>query len=78
MSKQTQKVDRPLGAGFVIGGLGVIALKQGLQSQLFGVTATDPTVLAMVAGGLAAAAIAACALPARRATRIDPVTALAD
>jgi putative ABC transport system permease protein len=67
-----------IGAGFVLGALGVVALKQGLQSQLFGVTATDPMVLTVVAGGLALAAIIACALPARRATRIDPVTALAD
>ena len=55
---------------------GVLALKQGLQSQLFGITATDPIVLTMVAGGLAIAAIIACALPARRATRIDPLIAL--
>jgi len=67
-----------IGAGFALGALGVLALKQGLQSQLFGITATDPIVLTMVAGGLAIAAIIACALPARRATRIDPVTALAE
>ena len=52
-----------IGAGFVLGALGVLALKQGLQSQLFGITATDPIVLTMVAGGLAIAAIIACALP---------------
>ncbi len=67
-----------IGAGFILGGIGVLALKQGLESQLFGITATDPMVLAMVAGGLALAALVACALPARRATRIDPVSALTE
>ena len=41
-------------------------------------TATDPLVLTAVAAMLAIVATAACALPARRATRIDPVIALAD
>jgi predicted permease len=67
-----------IGAGFILGAIGVLALKQGLESQLFGITATDPMVLTMVAGGLALAALIACVLPARRATRIDPVTALAE
>ena len=67
-----------IGVGFVLGAAGVLLLKQLLESQLFGITATDPIVLTMVAGGLAVAAIIACALPARRATRIDPVTALAE
>jgi predicted lysophospholipase L1 biosynthesis ABC-type transport system permease subunit len=64
--------------GFALGAGGVAALKQSLQSQLFGITATDPIVLATVAGFLALAATAACALPARRATRIDPVVALTE
>ncbi len=65
-------------AGLVIGATGVAALKTSLESQLFGVTAADPAVIAMVAGVLAVVAVAACVVPARRATRIDPVVALAE
>ncbi len=64
--------------GFVVGALGAAALRRSLQSQLFGVSATDPIVLATVTIVLAAVAILACALPARRATRIDPIIALAE
>jgi putative ABC transport system permease protein len=67
-----------IGAGFVMGIVGALALRQSLQSQLFGITATDPLVLTAVAVMLAGVAIAACALPARRATKIDPVIALAE
>jgi predicted permease len=64
--------------GFVAGALGASALRKSLESQLFGVSATDPIVLATVTIVLAAVAIVACALPARRATRIDPIIALAE
>jgi len=64
-------------AGFVLGAAGAFALRRSLQSQLFGVSAGDPAVLAAVSVLLAAVAIVACALPARRATRIDPIVALA-
>jgi len=65
-------------AGFVLGAAGALALRKSLESQLFGVSATDPLVLIAVTGLLAAVAIVACALPARRATRIDPIIALAE
>ena len=65
-----------LGIGLAIGVLGAAALRTALESQLYGLTATDPLVLASVAALLAAVAIAACALPARRAARIDPLVAL--
>lgn len=67
-----------VGAGFVFGAAGAIALRKSLQSQLFGVSATDPVVLAVVASILALVALLACVLPARRATRIDPIVALAE
>jgi predicted permease len=62
--------------GFVLGAIGAVALRKSLETQLFGVTATDPVVLATVTTILGAVAIVACALPARRATRIDPIVAL--
>jgi predicted permease len=64
--------------GFVLGAVGALALRKSLESQLFGVSASDPLVLAAVTGLLAAVAVVACALPARRATRIDPIIALAE
>jgi ABC-type antimicrobial peptide transport system permease subunit len=64
--------------GFVLGAAGALALRKSLESQLFGVSATDPLVLVVVTALLAAVAIVACAVPARRATRIDPVIALAE
>lgn len=64
--------------GFALGALGAAVLRTSLESQLFGVRATDPLVLALVVATLALVAFVACAVPARRATRIDPITALAD
>ena len=66
-----------VGTGFVVGAAGVVALKRTLDSLLFGITAADPEVLAAVGVLLASVAVGASSLPARRATRIDPVTALA-
>jgi predicted permease len=65
-------------AGLVIGGAGTILLGRALQSLLFGVTTSDPLVLLTVSLLLAAVAFTACAVPARRATAIDPLTALTD
>jgi predicted permease len=67
-----------IAAGFVIGAAGAMALRRSLETQLFGISATDPVVLAAVTTVLAVVAILACALPARRATKIDPMVALAD
>jgi putative ABC transport system permease protein len=64
--------------GFVIGAAGAFALRKSLETQLFGVSATDPAVLAVVTLVLAVVATLACALPARRATKIDPIVALAN
>ncbi|HEX3703386.1 MAG TPA: ABC transporter permease [Vicinamibacterales bacterium] len=64
--------------GFAIGALGAVALRKSLETQLFGISAGDPVVLATVTLVLAGVAVLACALPARRATKIDPIVALAD
>ncbi len=65
-----------IAGGFVLGAIGAIVLRKSLETQLFGVTATDPLVLATVTIILGVVAMVACALPARRATRIDPIVAL--
>jgi predicted permease len=67
-----------LAAGFVLGALGAFALQNSLESQLFGIRAADPLVLSGVTLLLALVAVLACALPARRAARIDPKVALAE
>lgn len=64
--------------GFVIGLGGAVALRTTLESQLFGVHALDRLVLGSVGGLLAIVAATACAVPARRATKIDPVIALSE
>jgi putative ABC transport system permease protein len=62
--------------GLVLGLAGALALGQLLSSLLYGVGARDPLTLAVVTGTLAAIAAAACFLPARRATRVNPIVAL--
>jgi predicted permease len=65
-----------VGAGLATG-LGVmLLLRAAIESQLFEVRFFDPLVLASVAGALTAVALVACLLPARRAARTDPVSAL--
>jgi putative ABC transport system permease protein len=66
----------PVGAGIACGLAGALALARTMDSLLFGVTATDPATLAAVAGLLAATALAAAYVPARRATEVDPVQVL--
>ena len=63
-------------AGTVIGLLGTLALSGVLKSQLFGITPTDPLTFLGVALVLLLVALAACYIPARRATRVDPLVAL--
>jgi putative ABC transport system permease protein len=62
--------------GVAIGAVGALAAAPALQSQLFGVTPRDPATLAGVAVALLAIALLASYVPARRATRVDPLIAL--
>ena len=66
----------PIAAGVVAGTGGALAIAGSLESLLYGVKPADPLTFAVVAAVLAAVAIAACWLPARRAARLDPVIAL--
>jgi len=63
-------------AGIGAGLLAAMALSRVLNSMLFGVEARDPLTFAAVGGLLATIALAACLIPARRASRVDPVVAL--
>ena len=63
-------------AGTALGLAGALALTRYLASLLYEVSATDPAVLAASTGILVAIAMGAAFLPARRATRVDPVIAL--
>jgi putative ABC transport system permease protein len=64
------------GIGIAAGCVGAVAIGRLLTSLLYGLSATDPLALAVAVALLSLVALAACWLPARRASRIDPVTAL--
>jgi putative ABC transport system permease protein len=62
--------------GVVLGGLGAALAGRALGKLLYGITPTDPVTFAAVSLLLTAIAAIACYLPARRATRVDPMIAL--
>ncbi len=67
---------RPVLVGLVVGVPGALLAARVLSSILYGVTPHDPAALLVAASILSITALLACVLPARRATRVDPVNAL--
>ena len=84
MRRDSSDVSRlVLREGLLLGGLGVavglaaaVASTRVMRSLLFEVTPTDPVTLGAVTCLLLAVALAATILPARRATKVDPMVAL--
>jgi ABC-type antimicrobial peptide transport system permease subunit len=62
--------------GVVIGVAAALVLSRGIAALLYGISPTDSVTLAATAALLLAVALLACYLPARRATMVDPLTAL--
>ena len=67
---------RPALVGVMVGVAGAIVLARFLESLVYGVGASDPLTFAFMAATLVAVAVIACWIPARRATRVDPLIAL--
>ena len=67
---------RLLGCGLLLGFASAFALSRLIRSLLFGVSANDPLIYLAVSFLLAGAALLACWIPARRASRVDPMITL--
>jgi len=63
-------------AGLIAGVAASLVLTRYLRAMLFGVTQSDPVTYLLLAAIVALVSAAACYIPARRATRVDPVTAM--
>jgi putative ABC transport system permease protein len=62
--------------GIAIGVIAALALTQLMSNMLFGISPTDPLTFGVIAALLAVVALLACFVPARRATKVDPMIAL--
>jgi predicted permease len=67
-----------IAAGLLAGAGGALLLRHSVDGLLFGVRSLDPLVIGSALALLVVVALLACTLPARRATRIDPVAVLAE
>ncbi len=65
-----------VGVGLVLGLAGSVGVTRFLKTLLFGVTTTDPATFTGISALVVLVALAACYVPARRATRVDPIQAL--
>jgi putative ABC transport system permease protein len=65
-----------VGIGFAVGLAASLIAGRAIESQLYNTTARDPVALLAITGFFAAIAALACWLPARRATKVDPIVAL--
>jgi ABC-type antimicrobial peptide transport system permease subunit len=64
------------GAGIMLGMAGALALSRLISGMLYGVSSNDPFVYCGASMIFAVVALGACLIPARRAARIDPISAL--
>lgn len=71
-----RKGMRLIAAGILLGLLASFGLTRLLASQIWGVSAMDPLTFSVVAAVVVAVGLVACLLPARKATRVDPLVAL--
>ena len=63
-------------AGTILGAVGAFSLTRFLSGMLFGVSSLDPVTFAAMAGTLILVTLLACYIPARRASKVDPLVAL--
>ena len=68
--------SRLVAIGFALGMIAAVSLQKAVANEIYGVRPFDPVVLFGVMGVLTAIALVACAVPARRAMRVDPMVAL--